>query len=566
MSNMQENFISYLVALENLLEGQDIHVDPGMLKKIKHTELLIPVIGAFSAGKSSLLNTFIGQTVLPVGITPETELATELRYSSDPCLVAIRENGEEERLPVEALSTINHRSSEFSYLRLYLDSEPLKAIAPLVLVDMPGYGSSLEAHSKAIAFYLPRGVHFIVVTSIEDGTLTQSMIRRLDEVKTFGGNFTFVLSKCNLRATAQIDEVCSHVNEQLHTYFGDDYKVLPVSKGDATRIAEALEKINSNELFTRLFSDTLKNQSHDLVRQINLAINTLKKNAGQSEQDLRNLQRVIVALQAQQEDMQNQVRQRYSGRLLNLCLRALEDDLNQALDELTTLAAGPDKSALNNVISEVIRSSLTRSLRAEIDEISNLMVEDLATGLSTVGAYPNNQGLSENLVAEISDRVKGSLTVASQAFSTWSEQLNKREAESEKHKTIYRGVSTVLAVTTSVVMPLVELAIIFLPDILRWLKSGNERQTIRDKLQLEVFPGIKAELRRKLPSVLEEQLMLLLNNINKDFEAKITQQQDTIEVYKQKIDTNEAQTNSKIDILEDISSNVKTLTTKYLYN
>lgn len=566
MLKRQENFATYLETLYALLDAENIHGDPDLLNKIKHTELLVPVIGAFSAGKSSLLNNFMGQNVLPVDLAPETELATELRYSHDPCLVAIRENGEEERLPVEALSTINLRSSEFAYLRLYLDSESLKAIAPLVLVDMPGYGSSLETHSKAIAFYLPRGVHFIVVTSIEDGTLTKSMIRRLDEVKTFDGDFTFVLSKCNLRAPAQVDEVCAHIDEQLQTYFGDDYKTLPISKGDTARFAKALVSINPNELFTRMFSDTLKNQSHDLVRQINLAANTLKNNAGQSEQELRNLQRAITALQAQQEDMQNQVHQRYSGRLLNLCLRALEDDLNQALDELTTLATSPDKSALNNVISEVIRSSLTRSLRAEIAEISSAMVDDLATGLSTVGAYPNSQALDDSIVAELSDRVKGSLAVTNQALSTWSEQLSKREADSEKHKTLYRGVSTVLAVTTSVVMPLVELAIIFLPDILRWMNSGNERQMIRNKLQEEVFPGVKAELRRKLPSILEEQLMLLLIKVNASFEAKITQQQDTIESYQQRSNANEAETNTKLKALEDLSNTVKALTTQYLYS
>ncbi len=566
MLKRQENFSNYLEALDALLDGQNIHGDPDLLNNIKHTELLVPVIGAFSAGKSSLLNTLMGQNLLPVGLAPETELATELRYSPDPCLVAIHENGEEERLPVEALSTINLRSSEFSHLRLYLDSESLKAIAPLVLVDMPGYGSSLEAHSKAIAFYLPRGVHFIVVTSIEDGTLTQSMIRRLDEVKTFGGNFTFVLSKCNLRAPAQVDEVCAHIDEQLQTYFGDDYKALPVGKGDVARFAKALGSIDPNELFTRMFSDTLKNQSHNLVRQINLAINALKKNAGQIEQELRDLQRAISALQAQQEDMQNQVRQRYSNRLLNRCLRVLEDDLNQALDELTTLAASPDKNALNNVISEVIRSSLTRSLRAEIDEISSAMIDNLATGLSTVGAYPNSQALSDSLVAELSDRVKGSLTVASQALNTWSEQLSKREADSEKHKTLYRGVSTVLAVTTSVVMPLVELAIIFLPDILRWMNSGNERQMIRNKLQEEVFPGVKAELRRKLPSILEEQLMLLLTKVNESFEAQIVKQQDIIEAYKQRSDVSEAETNNKLKTLEDLSRTVKALTTQYLYS
>ena len=94
MLKRQENFATYLETLYALLDAENIHGDPDLLNKIKHTELLVPVIGAFSAGKSSLLNNFMGQNVLPVDLAPETELATELRYSHDPCLVAIRENGE----------------------------------------------------------------------------------------------------------------------------------------------------------------------------------------------------------------------------------------------------------------------------------------------------------------------------------------------------------------------------------------------------------------------------------------------------------------------------------------
>ena len=89
------------------------------------TELVIPVIGAFSAGKSSLLNQLMGKDILPVGIAPETELATELRYSAEPYLLAIKPDGVKERFPIEALNTINRRSSEFSHLRLYFDSEAL---------------------------------------------------------------------------------------------------------------------------------------------------------------------------------------------------------------------------------------------------------------------------------------------------------------------------------------------------------------------------------------------------------------------------------------------------------
>ncbi len=47
-----------------------------LLASIQKQQLVIPVVGNFSTGKSTLLNRFLEKSVLPTGITPETSLAT----------------------------------------------------------------------------------------------------------------------------------------------------------------------------------------------------------------------------------------------------------------------------------------------------------------------------------------------------------------------------------------------------------------------------------------------------------------------------------------------------------
>ncbi len=55
---------------------------------------MIPVVGNFSAGKSTLLNRFLEKSVLPTAITPETSLATELHYSANERIEAFSNNDE----------------------------------------------------------------------------------------------------------------------------------------------------------------------------------------------------------------------------------------------------------------------------------------------------------------------------------------------------------------------------------------------------------------------------------------------------------------------------------------
>lgn len=567
MLESQKEFATYLKKMQELLNGQEFSFDHTLLQKVIETELVVPVIGAFSAGKSSLLNSLIGSDVLPVGIAPETELATELRYSSEPHLLAIRPDGMQERLPVEALSSINRRSSEFSHLRLYLDSEALKTIAPLVLVDMPGFGSSLENHNKAISYYLPRGVHFIVLTSVEDGNITQSMLRKLDELKTYDTEFTFLISKCDLRATNQVEEVQSYIDDQLGVYFGAHYRSIALGNQGGSELAHALTTLQPDALFSRLFLDILKEQNFEVLAQINLALSMLKKDKAESKQTALSLGQALVQLQEQRKEVESDLKDRYSGKMLDRSLRGLDNALNESLEELVTLSSNKNPHALSNTLSDIIRNSLATTIKSEVQDISTSMVYRIASNLSSTSSQMAMLDISGSWSEELSNKVKLSLERTTEILSDWSTRLsNRAENNSSGNITLYRSLSTVLAVTTTVVNPLIELVIIFLPEILKMFHgSGNEREKFRQKLTGEVFPNIKAELRGKIPAIIDEQLNAMLKKISDSFEEQISKQKHVVDTMAQENLLREAQIGEKTAALENLASEVNATANEHLY-
>ena len=566
MLESQKEFATYLKKMQGLLNGQEFSFDQSLLQKVMETELVVPVIGAFSAGKSSLLNALMGREILPVGIAPETELATELRYSSEPYLLAIKPDGVQERLPVDALSSINRRSSEYSHLRLYLDSEALKVIAPLVLVDMPGFGSSLENHNKAIAYYLPRGVHFVVLTSIEDGNITQSMLRKLDELKTYNTDFTFLLSKCNLRAADQADEVRAYIDDQLSVYFGEHCTSVAVGNRGGEELTQALTALQPDALFSRLFIDILKDQNFDVLAQINLALSMLKKDKAESEQAARSLDQALVSLLEQRKEVESDLKERYSSKMLDRCLRGVDTALNDSLEELVSLGMGRNQQTLSTTISDIIRSSLASNIKSEVQDISSSMVDRIASNLSATSSQMSTLDISSNWSEELSNKVKFSLERTTEMLSDWSARLSNRpEADKDSGAMLYRGLSTVLAVTTGVVNPLLELVIIFLPEIIKMFNAGNEREKFRQKLTGDVFPNIKAELRGKIPAIIDEQLNAMLKKISEGFEEQINKQKHVVDTIAQENLLREAQISEKTTALEGLSHAVKNTANEHLY-
>lgn len=74
----QTNFVKFLEQVLEVLK--EVEIDKTecstLLASIQKQQLVIPVVGNFSAGKSTLLNRFLEKSVLPTGI--KTSLAIEL--------------------------------------------------------------------------------------------------------------------------------------------------------------------------------------------------------------------------------------------------------------------------------------------------------------------------------------------------------------------------------------------------------------------------------------------------------------------------------------------------------
>ncbi|GAA7524130.1 hypothetical protein MMM112_12530 [Helicobacter pylori] len=257
-----------------------------LLESIQKQQLVIPIVGNFSAGKSTLLDRFLEKSVLPTGITPETSLATELHYSANERIEAFSNNDEKAEsfeLNEQSFEVIKDNAAEYSYLKVYLNNEALKTALPLVFVDMPGFDSPISIHTHAILEYLERGVHFVILTSVEEGNLTKRMVRELKNLLEF--DYTDLLP--------------SEIKEQTGLLEGD----------------EANQFIQSTESYMRGFKETIKNDVKDYIK-------VLKENL----KDQNFADDVLSKLVEETQNLKNQVQNKeQSIAQLDVQIKALRE-------------------------------------------------------------------------------------------------------------------------------------------------------------------------------------------------------------------------------------------------
>ena len=160
----------------------------------KDNFIKIPFVGDFSSGKSSLLNAYIGSDLLPTNILPETAVAYELYYAEDEKLELYSDGVlKETKNSLSQIKDFNVSPGDVVYV--YINNEKIRSLNSrgIVLVDMPGIDSGIEAHNSAILHYIREGSVFMIFTDTEQATLRSSTISFIREIQQYGLSINVIL-------------------------------------------------------------------------------------------------------------------------------------------------------------------------------------------------------------------------------------------------------------------------------------------------------------------------------------------------------------------------------------
>ena len=537
---------------------KNIHTSEALKQDIAEAELIVPVVGAFSAGKSTLINSFLGSGLLPVDITPETALATELRYSESEYIEAIKANGEADRYDIAEIEAINEKANQYQYAKVFLNSEQIKKIIPLVLVDMPGFDSPLDLHHRAILTYLSRGSHYAVLISVDEGTVTRSTHRQLSEFHEFDKTFSIFLSKANLRSDSEVGEIAQNIEERLEDDFDFTDSVVSVGKDGGESLGTMLKTIDPEELFSRLWCPNLEAHFFQLDGRLNTWISSLKKDQRENEEAIDELDKGIQDLQRKKEDMIGDIRARYSTTRVNAIVDRVGADLSSSVEELTSVAIASGEDVFQRRLSEVFRTSLLSNVKTEIQRLNEQIVEDLSnslTGLASIfSSYTSDGQWFEKIVSD-------SKSLLNVGISTLKGIMNI----ATKGRNLYRITSTVLAITTNIVYPIIEVVIVFLPEIFSYFRKRKQEDQIRNQLIGTVIPSVKNKLRSELPEYFNEQVNLLINEQAEFFDSQIKAKQSEIaEAEKAKKDAIQ-DVEQTIVKLTDIQENIRSRASQVIF-
>lgn len=500
---------------------------------IDKTELIVPVVGGFSAGKSTIINSFLGQNILPTAITAETALATELRYNETSFYQAIKDSGEVVKFEINESEQIKQRANEFSYLRLYLNNEKLREILPLVLVDMPGFDAPIELHNKAILRYLSEGKYFIVLTSVMDGNLVKSITDELINMNNIGKGFSFCVSKSDLRPKSDVDAVCARIKEQLELLLDFHGEITAIDNESGAKLGEILKQIDSKELFKKIFLDEIKRNEVDAISFLDTKIATLKSSKDEIKNAIDELKNKILDLQNRGEQS---IKLPSISNISSNIIASVINEISSNSDYLSQVAIN-NQSNLQTEVNSIVKNTLLREVRENLQEFGKSLIEDFKLDIKDLNL--SNFAIGDDWLKNVIDTILATIETAIIAIPTTTPQGG-----------IFKIVAQILKTIISYFVNL------FIKD--------RKADRVKEAIEGQIIPEIRAKLSSEVPIILQEKINEIVHIVSDGFKQKLQQKIDEISTSLQKENINLDDINAKISVLQDAKTQIINLSQKYL--
>ncbi len=542
----QTNFVEFLEQVLEVLK--EVEIDKTecsiLLASVQKQQLVIPVVGNFSAGKSTLLNRFLEKSVLPTGITPETSLATELHYSANERIEAFSNNDEKAEsfeLNEQSFEVIKENAAEYySYLKVYLNNEALKNSAPLVFVDMPGFDSPISSHTHAILEYLERGVHFVILASVEEGALTKRMVRELKNLLEFDKGLSFILSKTNLRTPSQVEEVSHYIEEQLQDHLDLTTRLIRSDK-DNNALLEVADKIDAEKLFSALYLKRLKFLNSQLQNSLKSVMESFDYPKEKALEEIKALDLGVKDIEKTYEKLRANLEEEYSSVAVGSVVKKVIEEVREQKSYLASLINRPNE--LNSEIESIMQQSLIKNAKLEIEKINLSFSKDFHAEFESLNNTQFSSDLSVNLEHGIELGINALSVILSKNPVTRSFAL------------ILQGLK-----------PLLKDLLTLLPNLIAsfFRNEEKEREKLENLIEVKVIPEVQYNLKKVLPGLFNEALQNSLKSLKDRCELEITHKKQEIALAQTEKEKHLNDLESQKQILENKINALSDLEQQYL--
>ncbi|MGS0675159.1 dynamin family protein [Shewanella sp. 125m-1] len=351
------------------------------IQKHNQFKLRAPLVGAFSAGKSTLINTLLGEKLLSVEVTPETCLPTELIYSKQEYIHLMNKNEKvldltraqlkDQEYLLSLQGNTNEEAACF-WIEMGFSHPRLEQNKDLVLVDMPGWGSGISEHSLAIDNYIQSSGAYCIVVEATDGTIRESIQQALIELKLFNKPVVLIITKADKISSDELPNVVEHITKTVTQYLDVSPLAVVTTAARKKRIngfEEALTKIveQSDNIYRNMVLTDFYALFNRMKAKLTIVLNEDNLTVEQAQSACDAIPEALAELKQQLTELEHQI-----DEIIPSCVESakanLRNNLKSQLDSIASSAinGGNFQSQVTNALRNAYLTTVEQDFKPKV--------------------------------------------------------------------------------------------------------------------------------------------------------------------------------------------------------
>lgn len=362
--------------------------------------IMLPLVGEFSSGKTTLINSLTDSKALETATKPTTATIFEIHFGAPENKAEVHKS-DGSMVEVSDISALkNDGLSDAKVVTVFDKSKRVPSYT--ILVDTPGISSPDPKHQQTLVEFLPQADALLLVVDINQ-QMTKSLTNFLKTVSLTGIELNAVLTKADTKSTQEIENAKKYFLQNTELPIRKLVAV-SASQGYLNELDELFKDIENRK------SDVLKKSTNNRIKKISEQLLASIEVMLKASQDESKLEESILeqkhGLNKIKRQIENVVK-KVEGEVGDLTRSISREFEDQVSSRLSALVNGTSNNYDNEAVAAInsIASILTGEYRQKImrilaDEVSRqgssgeLALDNITNiDLSSVGI----QGLSYDL-------------------------------------------------------------------------------------------------------------------------------------------------------------------------
>lgn len=325
-------------------------------------QLILPLIGEFSAGKTSLINALTDSKVLEIASLPTTATLYQIIFGApENKAVALSAEGEEVELQLDALK--NDELKKYPTVTLFDTST--KVPKDIIFVDTPGLSSPDPKHREVLTSILPR-VDAILLTVDANQAVTRSLIDFVKSMRLAEKPIYLILNKIDTKSPSELQDLKRGIARDVDLPI-DSLVCASAYTNNISELQQLLTKIQAEK--TQIIAKVDALRTKELVGELRSFIAEVLRSSSSPKE----LKEAVRAQERELERLQSNIRQ---------LMERVEEKLSDKVDETQSTLRTQLWSSLNGILSKK-GISYNQEINEEVVRVKTILLQNFTRQVAT---------------------------------------------------------------------------------------------------------------------------------------------------------------------------------------